>query len=120
MLIHQLPPAYLRVKIWRRLQALGARAVKNAVYALPASEQAQEDFEWLLREVMEGGGEGFVCEARLIGGLSDQGLRVLARNADYEAIANEARAIARSLNDPQLALEQRNRSPRPAQTPEDA
>ncbi|MDB5611785.1 MAG: chromate resistance protein, partial [Bradyrhizobium sp.] len=37
LLIHQLPakPAYLRVKIWRRLQALGAVAVKNAVYALP-------------------------------------------------------------------------------------
>ena len=32
MLIHQLPPkpAYLRVKIWRRLQALGAVAVKNS------------------------------------------------------------------------------------------
>jgi hypothetical protein len=46
LLIHQLPakPAYLRVKIWRRLQALGAVAVKNAVYALPASDQAQEDF----------------------------------------------------------------------------
>ena len=49
LLIHQLPakPAYFRVKIWRRLQALGAIAVKNAVYALPASEQTQEDFEWL-------------------------------------------------------------------------
>ena len=39
-LVHQLPgkPAYLRVKVWRRLQALGAVAVKNAVYALPANE----------------------------------------------------------------------------------
>ena len=55
LLIHQLPakPAYLRVKVWRRLQTLGAVAVKNAVYALPASEQAQEDFEWLLREIGE-------------------------------------------------------------------
>ena len=58
LLIHQLPakPAYFRVKIWRRLQALGAVAVKNAVYALPANEQTQEDFEWLLREILEGGG----------------------------------------------------------------
>ena len=41
LLIHQLPakPAYLRVKVWRRLQALGAVAVKNAVYALPASDR---------------------------------------------------------------------------------
>jgi hypothetical protein len=37
LLVHQLPakPAYLRVKIWRRLQDLGAIAVKNAVHALP-------------------------------------------------------------------------------------
>ena len=56
LLIHQLPakPAYLRVKMWRRLQGLGAVAVKNAVYALPANEQAQEDFEWLLREIVRG------------------------------------------------------------------
>ena len=60
------------MKVWRRLQALGAVAVKNAVYALPASEQAQEDFEWLLREIADGGGEAFVCEARLVDGLSDQ------------------------------------------------
>ena len=41
LLIHQLPakPAYLRVKVWRRLQALGAVAVKNAVYALPATRR---------------------------------------------------------------------------------
>jgi hypothetical protein len=52
LLIHQLPakPAYFRVKIWRRLQALGAVTVKNSVYVLPVSEQAQEDFEWVLKE----------------------------------------------------------------------
>src|SRR5437660_10530282 len=66
LLIHQLPakPAYLRVKVWRRLQDLGAVAVKNAVHALPMNEETQEDFEWLLREIQEGGGEAFVCEAR--------------------------------------------------------
>ena len=98
LLIHQLPakPAYFRVKIWRRLQALGAVAVKNAVYALPASEQTQEDFEWLLREITEGGGEAVLCEARLIEGLSDEEVRALfnrARDEDYDAIAKEARSI---------------------------
>jgi hypothetical protein len=98
LLIHQLPakPAYFRVKIWRRLQALGAVAVKNAVYALPANEQTQEDFEWLLGEISEGGGEAMLCEARLIEGLSDQEVRALfnrARDEDYDAIATEARSI---------------------------
>ena len=102
LLIHQLPakPAYLRVKIWRRLQDLGAVAVKNAVHALPMNEETQEDFEWLLREIVEGGGEAVVCEARLIDGLSDQEVRALfdqARDADYEDVAKDARALAKSL-----------------------
>src|SRR5215471_8633491 len=102
LLIHQLPakPAYLRVKIWRRLQGIGAIAVKNAVHVLPMNEETQEDFEWLLREIQEGGGEAFVCEARLIDGLSDQEIRTLfdqARDADYAEVAKDARALAKSL-----------------------
>src|SRR5258705_13765713 len=92
LLIHQLPakPAYQRVKVWRRLQGLGAVAIKNAVYALPANEQTQEDFEWLLKEIRDGGGEGLICEARLIDGRSDgevEGMFNTARGADYDALA---------------------------------
>src|SRR6266545_2325547 len=102
LLIHQLPakPAYLRVKIWRRLQDLGAIAVKNAVHALPMNEETQEDFEWLLREIVEGGGEAFVCEARLIDGLSDEDVRALfdrARDADYADVVKAARALSKSV-----------------------
>jgi hypothetical protein len=109
--IHQLPakPAYLRVKVWRRLQALGAVAVKNAVYALPASEQTQEDFEWVLKEITEGGGEAMICEAQLIDGVSDQEIRSLftaARDEDYEAIAKEARTLAEALRQDLNAMTQ--------------
>jgi hypothetical protein len=101
LLVHQLPakPAYLRVKVWRRLQALGAATVKNSVYILPANEQAQEDFEWLLKEVVEGGGEGMICEARLVDGLSDADVRELfnkARATEYAALAKEAQGLARA------------------------
>lgn len=104
LLIHQLPakPAYLRVKIWRRLQGIGAISVKNAVYALPANEETQEDLEWCLREIAEAGGEAMVCEAQLVGGMSDQHLRALfdrARNENYEQIAKDAGAIHQSLED---------------------
>jgi hypothetical protein len=64
------------------------------------NEETQEDFEWLLREIREGGGEAFVCEARLIDGLSDQEVRALfdqARDADYAQVAKDARALTRSL-----------------------
>lgn len=99
LLIHQLPakPAYLRVKIWRRLADIGAVAIKNAVNALPASEQTQEDFEWLLREIVEGGGEALICEARLIDGLTDQEVSAqfdAARDVDYDELVKEIRPSA--------------------------
>src|SRR5215467_664913 len=102
LLIHQLPakPAYARVKIWRRLQGLGAVAIKNAVHALPASERSQEDFEWLLKEIVEAGGEAMLCEARLLDGLSDADLTALfntARDEDYAEIADEARVLSAAL-----------------------
>jgi hypothetical protein len=107
VLFHQLPakPAYLRVKVWRRLQALGAVAVKNAVYVLPASDAAQEDFAWLQREIVAAGGEAAVCEARFIVGLTDLETQAMfdeARDADYAALAEEARALALAMNGKQL------------------
>lgn len=66
-------PAYLRVKVRRRLQRIGALAIKNTVYVLPAGEQTLEDIQWTVREITEGGGEatmenpkrklGVVCAA---------------------------------------------------------
>ena len=116
-LIHQIPPkpAYLRVKIWRRLQRLGAVAIKNSVYALPKSDQSQEDFQWILREIIEGGGDGTLCEARLVDGMSDDQVEELfqaARAADYKQIGEDARRLARTLTSkakveprPQLEVE---------------
>ncbi|MCA1828802.1 MAG: chromate resistance protein [Myxococcales bacterium] len=101
LLIHQLAsaPAYLRVKIGRHLQRLGAVAVKNSVYALPATAEAREDFAWVMREISAGGGEGVVVEAQLVEGLADAQLRDLfraARDADYAEIAAGARELSRS------------------------
>ena len=99
LLIHQLPPKpnYFRVKIWRRLQRLGAVAIKNSVYVLPKNDQTQEDFQWVLREIVEGGGEASLCEARFVEGLSDDQVETLfqtARSAEYGEIAEEARRLA--------------------------
>jgi hypothetical protein len=99
LLIHQIPPKpdYFRVKIWRRLQRLGAVAIKNSVYVLPKNDQTQEDFQWVLREVVEGQGEASLCEARFVDGLSDEEVEALfqaARGAEYDQIAEEARRLA--------------------------
>jgi len=98
LLIHQIPPKpdYLRVKIGRRLQRVGAIAVKNSVYVLPDGDQSVEDFQWIRREIVDGGGDASVCRAAFIDGLTDDQLRDAfraARDADYAEIAEAARAL---------------------------
>jgi hypothetical protein len=113
LLIHQIPPKpnYLRVKTWRRLQRLGAVAIKNSVYALPRNDQAREDLQWVLREIVEAGGDGSVCEARFVDGLSNEQVEALfhaARDADYAPIAEEARALSETVRASRaLSTEQR-------------
>ncbi|MDB5108381.1 MAG: ChrB protein, partial [Candidatus Binatus sp.] len=103
LLIHQIPPKpdYFRVKIWRRLQRVGAVAIKNSVYVLPKSDQTLEDFQWILREIAEGGGEASLCEAGFVEGLSDSQIEALfraARDADYGSIADEARELSKKFH----------------------
>jgi hypothetical protein len=102
LLIHQIPPrpAYLRVKVGRRLQGLGAAPIKNSVYVLPRSEQALEDFQWVRREIVAGHGDATVCEARFVEGRSDADVEALfttARDAEYASLAEDARRLERAL-----------------------
>src|SRR3989449_11270699 len=95
LLIRQIPPKpdYFRVKVWRRLQRLGAVAIKDSVYVLPRTDQTMEDFQWQMREIVAEGGEASVCEASFVDGLSDTEIEALfrvAREADYREIAASA------------------------------
>jgi hypothetical protein len=84
------------VQVGRRLQDLGAVAVKNSVYVLPRGDQALEDFQWVRREIVSGGGDASVCEARFVEGLSDAAVEALfgaAREADYAVLARDARRL---------------------------
>ncbi len=86
LLIHQLPPkpTSLRVRIWRKLQKLGAVAVKNSVYALPFSEKTHEDFQWLKQEIAAEGGEASVFRAGAVEGATDQEIIALFRQSRDE------------------------------------
>lgn len=100
LLIHQIPPKpdYFRVKVWRRLQRLGAVAIKNSVYVLPRTDDAIEDFQWQRREIVAEGGEASVCEAAFVDGLSDtaiEGLFRAAREADYRGLIRDTVEVAR-------------------------
>ncbi len=103
LLIHSIPPrpSYLRVKIGRRLQKLGAVAVKNSVYALPRSDAAREDLEWIAHEIAADGGEASLCESRFIGGVSDAQIEQQfqeARQRDYRQAAQLAGRLVDSLS----------------------
>jgi hypothetical protein len=92
LLIHQLPPkpTNLRVRIWRKLQKLGAVAIKNSVYVLPASEQAHEDFQWLKQEIESAGGEAAVFRAGSVEGATDKEIIAAfrkTRDEEYAAIS---------------------------------
>src|SRR5947199_540783 len=99
LLIHQIPPKpdYFRVKVWRRLQRLGAVAIKNSVYVLPRSNETVEDFQWQMREMVAGGGEASVFEANFVDGLTDTEIEALfpaARDVDYgEIVADAGRLV---------------------------
>ena len=110
LLIHQVPnsPAYLRVKMWRRLQKIGAVAVKNAVYVLPRSDQSSEDFHWVAREILEAGGDASVCEATFIEGITTKELIELfqaARDSDYGELMEEIKELKEELRAAEAAGE---------------
>jgi hypothetical protein len=92
MLMHQLPPQpdYFRVKVWRRLRAIGAVPLKNSVYVLPNTAEAREDFEWLLREIAAGGGEATLCEANLLAGMTDKEVNMLIVHASHVDRSSQA------------------------------
>ena len=88
MLIHQLPPepGYVRVKVRRRLQKLGAVALKNSVYVLPPGDAHLEDFQWLASEIVGYGGTATICTATFVTG---------ARDAELLAAFDDARVVKR-------------------------
>jgi hypothetical protein len=97
--VHQLPasPSNLRVRTWRRLQQLGAVAVKQAVYVLPDSPNAREDFEWLKSEIKGAGGEASVFVADSLDTWSADALVEGFRRSRQDAYMALAREVERVL-----------------------
>jgi hypothetical protein len=98
MLIAALPskPDYLRVKLRRRVQRLGAVGLKGAVYLLPQNSDATESFRWLRREILADGGDATVCVAQLINGMTDDDVIALFnqdRDAEYRAFVSACQEI---------------------------
>ena len=101
LLVHQLPtePSRVRVKTWRRLQGVGAVAVKNSVYALPNISETREDFEWIRAEIVAQGGEAMVFAARAADEVSSAEIRDAlerARQSDWRDLYEKAGEVLAS------------------------
>ena len=99
LLVHQLPPkpTSLRVRVWRKLQRLGAVSIKNSVYVLPFNEKTHEDFQWLKQEIESSGGEATVFRAGSVEGATDDEIVALfrrQRDEEYERITAELDGLA--------------------------
>lgn len=109
LLLHQIPPKppYFRAKVLRRLNQIGALAIKNSAYILPANDETLEDLQWLRREIEEEGGEAWLFRTDVVAGLSDETIREAfraLRKGDYEQLISSAREL----------LDQIRQAPRPA------
>lgn len=110
LFVHHLParPTSLRVRTWRRLQQIGAVAVKQAVYVLPDSPNAREDFEWLKTEIEASGGQASVFAADMVDTWSNDALVEEFRRSREEAYG----ALARDADDMLRRLAGRRKSSR--------
>lgn len=98
LFVHQLPssPSNLRVRTWRRLQQIGALALKQALYVLPDTPAAREDLEWLKTEIEAAGGQASVFAADGVDSWSNDALVEefrRTREAAYNALAREAEQL---------------------------
>ncbi|MFZ5447007.1 MAG: chromate resistance protein ChrB domain-containing protein [Thermodesulfobacteriota bacterium] len=102
----------VRLKAWRRLQAVGAVQLKSSLYVLPLSEANYEHLQWLAREVEELGGEAVFFQCPAVENLSEDEIKAIfgrARDEDYARLHEEIRAFAKSLEAEALEPEDKAR-----------
>jgi hypothetical protein len=117
LLLHQLParPSSLRVRVWRRLQAVGALPLRSAAYVLPNRPEPREDLAWVAADVRALGGEATVLACATLDEADERELEAAfraARASDYRALAKAAAGL--------YARFEREQPPSPALVREEA
>ncbi|MEW9672724.1 Chromate resistance protein ChrB [Ammoniphilus sp. 3BR4] len=86
-LLYKLPrnPSKVRVYVWRKLKRLGAVLLHESVWCLPSTLKTREQFQWLVVEIQELGGEASLWETRLvIGGQDEMIIQQFIQQVDKE------------------------------------
>jgi hypothetical protein len=114
VLVFQLPanPSNARVRVWRRLQAVGAVGLKNSAYVLPNTPQAREDFEWIAAEVAGLKGQASILVAETLEHASEREIVEAFRQAramEYEGLLHEAEKLIREFKKGRIAPPRRLR-----------
>jgi hypothetical protein len=102
----------VRVKAWRRLQAVGAVQLKSSLYVLPFSEANYEHLQWLSREVEDLGGEAVFFRCPAVENLTDEEIQVRfgqTRDEDYAELQEELQGLAKNLEFGTLDQEEKAR-----------
>lgn len=79
--------------LWRRLRALGAVQVADAVVALPFDARTKEQLEWLADHVVEAGGEADIWLSEAVSAAQERALAermAAAVSLEYRSIIDEA------------------------------
>jgi hypothetical protein len=90
-------PSSLRVRVWRKLRALGAVALKKSVYLLPFTPENLEHFQWLTQEVQKARGDATLLKVDQIETMTRaEVIRRFqeAREQDYRELAARYRRLA--------------------------
>ena len=103
LLIVSLPPnpSSLRVRVWRRLRAIGAVALKRTVYLLPDTPDHYEHLQWLAQEIQRAGGEATLLRVEQIENMSSgEVIRLFheARNPEYRRLGGRYRKVLQTLD----------------------
>jgi hypothetical protein len=101
LLLHQIPPnpPYFRAKVLRRLNQLGALAIKNSAYVLPETDETLEDAQWVRSEIEQEGGEAWLFRTEMLGGISSDGLKESFRSlceAEYKQLLDSSSEMLRA------------------------
>lgn len=102
VLLYQAPtrPSSARVRIWRRLQEMGAVQVRQAAYVLPNRDQPREDLQWLKTEIVGLGGQATVLVANAVDAFGHDDIVDAFRLARAPEVADrlaEGRTLVRRL-----------------------
>ncbi|MDE3067465.1 MAG: chromate resistance protein [Verrucomicrobiota bacterium] len=89
-----------RVSLWRKLKKFGAVQLKSSAYVLPDNPANYERFQWLSKQIQDGGGEATLIRVAQIEGMPNEQIVQMfieARAAEYkELVATGREMLARS------------------------